>query len=155
MVNGISYRHTQRGRTVAILSTAGAAALLVALALAPQRPERGVWIAIALAVLVMLLSAWAFSTLTVEVSEGELSWRFGAGVFRKRLPLREIAGATPVRTPLWHGVGIHWVGSGWLYNVAPGDAVEITTNEGKRIRIGTDEPMALASAIERARHGTP
>jgi hypothetical protein len=34
-----------------------------------------------------------------------------------------------------------------------GDAVEITTLRGKRVRVGTDEPLALVTAIERAALG--
>lgn len=149
-MDAVGYRHTQRGRTVPIVCAIGAAVVLLVLALVPGQPSRGAWVVAGLTTAAMLVSAWAFSSLTVEVTERELRWRFGPGVVAKNLPLAGIASVTPVRTSLWHGIGIHWIGTGWLYNVALGDAVEVRTVGGKRIRIGTDEPVALTNAIERA-----
>ena len=144
-----AYSHTQRSRALAILCIVSVVLILAPVAIIPQPVPRGVWVAVGLAALMMVIMAWEFSSLTVEIANDELSWRFGAGIIRKRLPLSEIASAVPIRTGIWQGIGVHWVGAGWLYNVAMGDAVEITTLRGKRIRIGTDEPVALANAIER------
>ena len=47
----------------------------------------------------------------------------------------------------YHGWGIHWVGSGWVYNVSGWEAVEIVMRNGRRHRIGTDDPNGLAQAI--------
>ena len=143
------YRHTQRGRATLLACGLGCVAMLAVLLVAPQPIPAGAIAAVAFATSVMLFCAWAFSALTVEVTERELSWYFGPNVLRRRIPLAEIASATPIRTTLWQGIGIHWMGA-WLYNVAAGDAVEVVTVAGKRVRIGTDEPVALANTIERA-----
>jgi hypothetical protein len=37
----------------------------------------------------------------------------------------------------------------WLYNVGGLDAVEITLASGRMLRIGSDEPNALAAALQR------
>lgn len=145
-----TYRHTQRGRVTMLACGLGAVVILAVLALTPRPVPAGAIAAVAFAVVVMLFCAWAFSALTVEVTGGELSWYFGPNVLRRRIPLTEIASATPTRTALWQGIGVHWVGIGWLYNVAAGDAVEVVTVAGKRVRIGTDEPVALSNTIERA-----
>ena len=144
------YRHTQRGRATMLACGLGAVAILATLAATPRPVHPGVIATVAFAVAVMLFCAWAFSTLTVEVADDGLSWFFGPGVLRRRIPLVDIASATPTRTALWQGIGIHWIGVGWLYNVALGDAIEVVTVAGKRVRIGTDEPVALSNAIERA-----
>lgn len=146
------YRHTQRGRATMLACGLGCVALLAVLALTPQPIPAGAIAAVVFAVAVMLFCAWAFSALTTEVGNGELSWYFGPGIVRQRIPLTEIARAAPTRTGFWEGIGVHWLG-GWIYNVAMGDAVEVVTTRGKRVRIGTDEPVALASAIERAARG--
>lgn len=96
-----------------------------------------------------------FSSLTVSVDSQALRWHFGPGFWRKRVPLAEIAGVEAVRNRWWYGWGIRAIPEGWLYNVSGLDAVEIGLTNGRRIRIGTDEPARLVEAIEaaRARHG--
>lgn len=150
---GMDYRHTQRGRATLVVCTLGALVVLGIAATLPPPIPVGAVASAGFAAIVMVSCAWAFSSLTVQVANGELSWYFGPGVMRKRIPLVEIASATPARTALWQGIGIHWIGVGWLYNVALGDAVEVLTVRGKRVRIGTDEPVALSNAIERAVRG--
>jgi len=54
------------------------------------------------------------------------------------------------RTTFWQGVGIHRTRSGWVYNVATGDAVLVTRANGKRTLLGCDEPRRLMAAIDRA-----
>jgi len=36
------------------------------------------------------LVAVAFSSMTIEVNESEISWYFGPGLFKKSLPLEEV-----------------------------------------------------------------
>ena len=56
-----------------------------------------------------------------------------------------------VRNPWYTGWGIR-LGSGYvLWNVSGFDAVELDFASGRRFRVGTDEPSALVSAIERVR----
>jgi len=96
-----------------------------------------------------------FSSLTVSVDSQTLRWHFGPGFWRKSVPLAEIAGVEAVRNRWWYGWGIRAIPEGWLYNVSGLDAVEISLTNGRRIRIGTDEPARLVEAIEagRACHG--
>ena len=42
--------------------------------------------------------AWMFRSLTIEVTDEELIWRFGSGWLTKRVRLSEIASAQIVRT---------------------------------------------------------
>ena len=78
-----------------------------------------------------------------------LRWWFGWGVWTKRIPLEDIASAVPVRNPWWYGFGIHRTPRGWLYNVSGLDAVEIRLRNGRKLRLGTDEPGKLASELAR------
>jgi hypothetical protein len=61
-----------------------------------------------------------------------------------------ITDARPVRNPWYYGLGIHYTSDGWVFNVAGLDAVEIVLENGRKIRIGTDEPERLAAAIHQA-----
>ena len=49
--------------------------------------------------------------------------------------------------PWWYGWGIHLTPRGWLYNVGGLDAVELALNNGRTLRIGSDEAAALARAL--------
>ena len=101
----------------------------------------------------MVIIAVLFSSLTVEVGDGELRFHFGPGFWRKRFPLDEITGATPTQSSWWEGWGIRFTPRGMLYNVSGTNAVEIELPSGKRFRIGTDEPEALVQAVRTAISG--
>jgi len=92
--------------------------------------------------------AWLFSSLTVEVADGRLSWRFGPGWLKKQVPLGDIAAALPVKTTWKEGWGIHYTRFGWLYNIAGFEAVAFELKNGKRFAVGTDEPSRLLSALQ-------
>lgn len=139
------YRHTQFGAAVAgiLLSlsaiAAGAELLTGPSALTVVGP-------VLMAVFLLL-----FGTLTVEIDETHLRFRFGIGLIRKSIPLAEIVEARPVRTTWADGWGIHYTARGWLYHVSGWEAVEITLTSGQRLRLGTDEPQHLTQALLAAR----
>ena len=103
------------------------------------------------AAIVMVISAFAFSSLTIAVREGQLSWWFGPGLVKKTVPLSTIVSAEPTTTSILNGWGIHFTGRGWLYNVAGRQAVLVTRQGGKRFLLGTDEPDSLAHIIMSSR----
>ncbi len=90
-----------------------------------------------------------FYALTVEIKNSIISCRFGIGLIRKSISLSEIQTVRAVQNPWYAGWGIRWIpGQYWLWNVSGFEAVELTMKDGKRFRIGTDEPEALVRAIE-------
>jgi hypothetical protein len=95
----------------------------------------------------LLLVVYLFSSLTIEITQDELIWFFGPGVWRKRMALADIASATPARNKWWWGWGIRLTPRGWLYNVGGLNAVEIMSKSGKTFRLGTDDAPALAAAL--------
>lgn len=99
--------------------------------------------------IIIAVTAWMFRSMTVEISDTELTWYFGSGFPRKRVPLSEVASAEAVRTGFWNGWGIHYTSRGWLYNVSGYGAVAITLRNGKRFCLGTDEPEELARQLIR------
>jgi hypothetical protein len=99
---------------------------------------------------VFVVCAYMFSSLTIHVTDRALEWGFGPGMFRKQVALGEIKNVEITRTRLLEGWGIHKTSRGWLYNVSGFDAVLITLHSGKRLLLGTDEPDRLQSALLRA-----
>jgi hypothetical protein len=134
------YRHTQAGWVIL-----GVAAAVVALGWTTVPEGAPLSPMLVIAALVAIL----FGALTVEVDHEAVRLRFGVGLIRKRIPLRDVQAWREVRNPWYAGWGIR-VGPGVvLWNVSGLDAVELVLGDGKRFRIGTDEPAALAAAIAR------
>ena len=99
---------------------------------------------------IILICTLLFDSLTVRVSQQFIQIDFGIGIIRKQFAIAKIQSATIVRNKWYCGWGIRLTPHGWLYNVAGLDAVEIRLNNGKRYRIGTDEPKELHKAINSA-----
>ena len=92
-----------------------------------------------------------FHSLTVEISDRELRWHFGPGLWSYSLALDEIDRVAIVRNHWWNGFGIRMAPGFRLYNVSGLDAVELRLKSGDIRRIGTDDPQGLAAAIEQSR----
>jgi hypothetical protein len=134
-----TYQHTQRGNYILVAMLCAALAALAG----------GYFLRPTLAVVpVLLLCGWLFHSLTIEVAGGELHWRFGPGLIRKRVALDMIVSVKPVRTNVLEGWGIHLSRFGWLYNVSGYDAVAIKMKNGQHFALGTDEPEALCRALQ-------
>jgi len=88
-----------------------------------------------------------FYSLTVEIDETELIIKFGFGVINKKFILKDIKSCHTVKNPWYYGWGIRLTPHGWLYNISGLSAIEIQVKNGKKYRIGTDEPEKLKHAI--------
>ena len=142
------YTHTQRSAaTLFLFSLAALVPLGLLLSGALSTADAGARITALVVAVVMAISAFAFSSLTVAVRDGQLSWWFGPGVVKKTVPLSTIVSAEPTTVSMLHGRGIHFTGRGWLYNIAGRRAVLVTQQDGKRFLLGTDEPDSLAQVI--------
>lgn len=136
-----TYRHTQIGWVLLAALAAGAGVVIFA-------TGKTGWSTAASVVLTLLIAvAVLFCTLTVRIDGGLVECRYGPGLICKYIPLATIRGVRPVRTEWYQGWGIRLTSDGWLFNVSGLDAVEVELSDGKRIRIGTDEPQTLAAAI--------
>jgi hypothetical protein len=136
----VPYRHTQPG-TVMIIGLALGATLVAVDALLSK-----LWPLSALAVALAVLT-WLFSSLTVEVSEGEVQWYFGPGIWKYRIALADVDSINIVRNKWWNGFGIRMRRGFRLYNVSELDAVELRLKSGDVRRIGTNDPQGLMSAM--------
>jgi hypothetical protein len=137
----MEYKHTQIGYVILFL---GAAAFFIALEMF-FRKASGVSLLIGLAAILLMVGL--FGTLTVEIRDGLLKFRFGLGLIRKNLKIEAIETCEIVKNPWYYGWGIHATSKGWIYNVSGFQAVEIFMKDGRRLRIGTDEPEILRRVI--------
>lgn len=136
------YRHTQPGW---VIGGSLAVVPLVILALMP-REEAG--IPLLLVAVIAALGLLIFSALTVEVNREAIRIWFGIGLVRKTVPLERVRSWRPVRNPWYVGWGIRLAPGYTMWNVSGLSAVELVLADGRRFRIGTDEPEALSRAIE-------
>lgn len=143
------YRHTQVGWAIL-----GFAMAVVALVWTGLPAEAAVAARLPL-LLIIAPVVLVFSALTVEVDGDAIRLRFGVGLVRKRIPLRDVKSWREIRNPWYSGWGIRLLPGGVLWNVSGFDAVELALGDGKRFRIGTDEPAALTAAITRAKGEAP
>jgi len=103
----------------------------------------------------IVLIAFSFRQLLVRDEGDVLALRFGPiPVFRKRIKYADIAAAERDLSTVVDGWGIHWVpGRGWTYNLWGFDCVRVTLNSGRTLRIGTDDPEALARFLQKKCRG--
>jgi hypothetical protein len=141
----MTYRHTQPG-TLMLLCSVPTGLLVAAMAW-----RAGQWPSALVVIGLMLVIDVLFSSLTVEVGEGELRWYFGPGLWRYRLPLAEIKDVGIVRNQWRSGWGIRMAPGFRLYNVSGFDAVELRVGPDDVRRIGTDDPQGLAEALKAQR----
>jgi hypothetical protein len=137
------YHHTQTGYLLLVVL---GGALLFILGLMLAAGFNGV----SLAVLVILTICLAlFTSLTVEVDDEALTLRFGPGLIRKQFRLADIVACRVVKNPWYYGWGIHLTPDGWLAqrNVSGFWAVELQMRNGRKYRLGTDDPEGLAEAV--------
>ncbi len=92
------------------------------------------------------MSLLLFSILTVKVDARSLA-QVRSRAYPEAVPLSEIESHSAVRNPWYYGWGLRRTPIGWLYNVSGLEAVEITMKDGRKVRIGTDDPAGLDAAI--------
>jgi len=143
-MDDVVYRHRQYARATAPALLAGVlvGAVLVLVVPGGRRFLPLMWTSGGLLL--------AMSSLTVEVGRAAIKVRYGIGFPRFTLPLAGVVDAVPIRTRPWNGWGIRLTPTGWLLNVSGLDAVEVRWRDGRRIKVGTDDPAGLADAIRRS-----
>ena len=139
------YQHTQIG-TIQIWASLASVGFILLTTLFIG----GIWITYVVAAF-LLVALVLFGSLTVMVRKDDIHIRFGLfGVVRKTIPLGYVTAVTTVKNPWYYGWGIRWTPDGPLYNIAGEGGVMLVLSDGKKIRIGSDEPEQLAGAISQA-----
>jgi hypothetical protein len=105
------------------------------------------------AMILFILTAAVLSnylTQTVEVRLDRVEVRFGPGLIRRSIGLERIFNLCVAEVSPEERLGVRLLSSGWLYRMGGKKAVEIILEDDTQLRIGTDEPVELARAIEKA-----
>ena len=151
------YEHTQAGKVVVYVILAAAVFVVISFLVA-SRATSGLRTmpapaiaAMALTFAIMIAVSAVFSRLTIRVANGTIHWHFGLGALAHDLPVADVVRGTVVTNPIWSGYGVRLMRNGWLYNVAGRRAVDLELRNGRHVRLGSDEPEALAHAIDAAR----
>ena len=141
------YRHTQFGWSL-IAIVVGVGLLELTVVALSTVSTMAITLAGAMAAIFAVLLVM-FATLTVVVDDKALQLRFGVGLLRRVVPLGDVVAARAVRIPWWTGWGVRAVSHGWLYRVGGRDAVELELDNGRVVRVGSDEPATLLAAVKR------
>jgi hypothetical protein len=144
-----AYNHRQQGRMLRLLIVGGSVVTFIAIFLASPNVDFKLIGILLIAAGGIYALAIQLTNLTTVVDDANLSWWFGNGIWKKSVPLTDIASAEPVENKWWWGWGIRYYGKGWLYCVSGLQAVEVVLHSGKHIRIGTDDPHGLVEALQR------
>ena len=139
----MDYEHTQQG-TLMIYVLLGVTVLFgVILSQSGYQPFLLVFM------ICILLILYSFGSLTVSINDSVVKVKFGWGIYKRTIPLKDITSTQVVKNHWYYGWGIrYWF---WprmtIYNVSGFDAVEIKLKDGRLIRIGTNEPESLYHAV--------
>ena len=156
----IPYRHTQRSSVLPVILalTAGFVVLVVFIGLALEQPTiivempgtaKAVLLLFIFALIVgMSILSWYFSSMTVDVTDDELRWRFAAGQ-GYTIARAEIDRVRTVPHRWWTGYGIKYFGPNrWTYIIGGSATVEVSLKPGGWRRLGTDDPGGLLGALQ-------
>ena len=153
-----SYKHTQIGYLLIFITFFVLIIFAVAQIAARAEPvsyDSGPNFAISALMVLILFVLASFSTLTVAICEQLLKISFGWGIYRKTFSLSDVASVRKVKNKWYYGWGIKlwlWPKKMRIYSVSGLNAFELTMNNGKVYRIGTDEPEKLEAAVQQAIH---
>ena len=139
------YEHTQRGPIYLIVGMAASAMLVSALWI----PETWVQCLLFATGGMMGILSGGFRELTVRDEGSHLIVQFGPiPLFKRRVAYDEIESVAQDRSTILEGWGIHMSPrGGWIWNLWGFDCVELQLSKNRRLRIGTDQPEALAAFL--------
>jgi hypothetical protein len=140
------YEHRQSAQWIVLIMT-----VLAVLAAMAAFVSGAYWMFLEAAL--FLAIGVGFSTLGTRVTAEGVSWAYTLGWPGGAIAFGDIEKTEVTTTNFWlEGYGIHWtIWHGWLWNVSGYGAVMITTRNGRRTTLGTDDPQGFYAAIERGR----
>ena len=136
------YKHTQVGYVLII--ALGTAVLLIGRLTIITRFNLGAVLLLTFMILCLAL----FATLTVQVNGQTVNIQFGIGLIRRYFALSDVRAYRAVKNPWYYVWGIHLIPDGWIFNVSGWEAIELQMKDGRKYRIGTDDPYGLMDAME-------
>ncbi|MDH3648978.1 MAG: hypothetical protein OEQ53_04805 [Saprospiraceae bacterium] len=107
----------------------------------------GMYIAIQVFMVVVCLLFYGMKT---TMTEDQMVLRYGIGIIRIKIDLRDVSSSKIVRNPWYYGLGIRLIPKGMLYNVSGLNAVELKfKNKERIIRVGSSEVEILKYELDK------
>ncbi len=92
-----------------------------------------------------------FYQMTTTVYEDKIVIKYGIGVIKKTIHLKDIQSAKVVKMPFYVGAGIKYYKGGMLYSINFTKAVELQHKyKNSNIAIGSKNPQVLSELINKA-----
>lgn len=111
--------------------------------------NRSDFLILAFVSVLLLVSCFTFYNITIVVSQTQVSFKMGIGLFGKTYQLSDIRQCRPVSNSMFLGVGIKMLPNGWLYNVSGIKAIELQfKSKYSIVRIGTNKPEEISEYIQ-------
>lgn len=144
----MNYEENQKGGVISIALILAMAGLIVTFFLKEDEGRMSSLAFIAMTVCLAVVYA-LFSSLKTQVGSGEIQLKYGVGLIRKQILIRDISEVKVVRNKWFYGWGIRFYGSGWLWNYSGLDAVELSFKDRNlKFRIGSRNAEKLKLVIE-------
>jgi hypothetical protein len=142
----MQYDHTQTAPLFLILVGVGSAMLIGAW----LTPEWFVQIILLCGGGLMFILALCFRQLTVSDEGDRLLICFGPlPLLRRRIQYSEIEKVEQAKSTILDGWGIHLsLSGGWTWNLWGFDCVDVRYRKGRKVRIGTDDPVGLEAFLK-------
>ena len=88
-----------------------------------------------------------FWCLEVKVGTDGIFLSYSFSLINKKIQRQQILQVEVVRYSWWYGLGIRLIPHGWMWNISGLDAIKLTSQDGNRFRIGTNQPQELYQAL--------
>lgn len=111
--------------------------------------EYPTWIPVSV-LLFMIFIILSSYQLTLELTDTSLIFKAGIGIIKKSIPYEQMANSSPKSTKWWTGIGIRYIGNGWLYNIKYGKTIEIQYKDKTMItQFGFDEAEEISKELNK------
>ena len=98
--------------------------------------------------LLFLLIGLTFYKLTITIDNEKIEAKFGIGLLKRSLKIKEINydSIENINTSVLYGIGIRLTPHGWLYNVNTGNAIKIKS-KSKTFFVGTEDFKTIHTVL--------
>jgi len=135
----ILYKQTQYGKLITVVLSI---VLLLTISIFIFKTETSSisWYIVTFISILFLFALLSFYKLTITITKKTIIAKFGIGIIKQQLNIKDInfASIEKIKVPALYGIGIRLTPHGWLYNVSIGHAIKIKSNT-KTFFVGTED----------------
>lgn len=141
------YQHTQYGKLIIIII---ALLTLITLTFSIIETDRFsiTTTETAFVLIIFFIIFLMFYKLTITITNEEIEAKFGIGLLKRSLKVKDINYNTieKIKVPFLYGIGIRLTPYGWLYNVNTGHAIKMKSDT-KTFFVGTEDFEKIHSIL--------